>query len=168
MTQLFAQPYDVTANGFYFHSLEEYQKRSSALRNSHGQIVEEFEIQFIDGEDIDCQFAKAIGLNQSNFPDFFRLVDEWEDHEKIRYIIAVGECGYAFDLKDDNIDMLDVDLYEEETMRDLAVRFVDDGLFGEVPEAFQYYINYDAIARDLQVDYSEIRINGLNLIYRCG
>jgi antirestriction protein len=31
----------------------------------------------------------------------------------------------------------------------------------------QYYLDYDAIARDLGADYSEIRIAGKNLIYRC-
>ena len=51
-------------------------------------------------------------------------------------------------------------------MRELAEQFVDEGLFGEVPESFQFYIDYDAIARDLAVEYSEIRIAGERLIYR--
>jgi len=51
-------------------------------------------------------------------------------------------------------------------MRELAEQFVDDGLFGEVPEQFQFYIDYDAIARDLAVEYSEVEIAGERLIYR--
>lgn len=35
------------------------------------------------------------------------------------------------------------------------------------PQALQYYIDYDAITRDLGMDYSEIRIGGTNYIYRC-
>ena len=57
------------------------------------------------------------------------------------------------------------DLY---TLRELAEQFVDEGLFGEVPESFRFYIDYDAIARDLAVDYSETTIAGSRIIYRCG
>lgn len=164
---LYAQPYDITATGFYFRSAEEYNKQASELKNEYGEPVEEFEIQFIDGELIDAEFATAVGLNQANSCKYFELAEEWEDHEKIRFIIAVGECGYEFDLEKDDIDQFEVDIYEEDNMRDLAIRFVDDGLFGEVPEPFQSYINYDAIARDLAVEYSETTIAGERLIYVC-
>lgn len=51
-------------------------------------------------------------------------------------------------------------------MRDLAEQFVDEGLFGDIPERLQFYIDYDAIARDLSVDYSVAEVAGQNLIYR--
>ena len=166
-TILYAQPYDISAEGFYFRNGEEYDRQAAGLKNEYGQPVEEFEIQFIDGELIDCELAKAIGINQVNFRRFNELVDEWVDHEKTRFIIAVVECGYAFDIEADDIDQLDVDIYEEDCLKDLAVRFVEDGLYGEVPKAFVFYINYDAIGRDLSVDYSETTIAGERLIYRC-
>ena len=43
---------------------------------------------------------------------------------------------------------------------------VDEGLFGDVPPQFQFYIDYDAIARDLSFDYTETEIAGERLIYR--
>src|SRR5688572_17512141 len=94
---LYAQPYDIAAEGFYFRSAEEYDKNILELKNDYGQPVEEFEIQFIDGERLDADFASAFGLNQANFVRFLELADEWEDHEKIRFIIAKSECGYSFD-----------------------------------------------------------------------
>ena len=97
MTQLYAQPYDISATGFYFETVEEYKKNANALRNEYGDPVEEFEIQFIEGEFIDCDLAKAIGLNQANFARFFEIIDEWEEWEKQQVILAVGECGYQFD-----------------------------------------------------------------------
>ena len=166
MTQLFAQPYDISANGFYFETAEGYKKNANALRNEYGDPVEEFEIQFIDGEEIDCDLAKAIGLNQANSAQFFECVDDWDEWQKQQVIITVGECGYAFDANTAP-DNFDVEIYEINTMRELAEQFVDDGLFGEVPKPFQFYINYDAIARDLAVDYSEVEIAGKRLIYRC-
>ncbi|MDQ0421950.1 antirestriction protein [Peteryoungia aggregata LMG 23059] len=52
-------------------------------------------------------------------------------------------------------------------MKALAERFVDDGLFGEIPDHLAHYIDYDAIARDLSMDYTETEIAGERLIYRC-
>ncbi|MDJ0826423.1 MAG: antirestriction protein ArdA [Rhodobacter sp.] len=165
---LFAQPYDICATGFFFISAEEYDEKAKTLTNAHGDPVEEFEIQFIDGAQIDCEMAKAVGINQANFRRLLQMFEEWDDHEKIKLAIAVGECGYAFDLDGDDIDLLDVDIYEEESLRVLAIRFVEDGLFDDIPEHLQSYIDHDAIARDLGVDYTETVIAGARLVYRCG
>lgn len=168
MTLIFyAQPYNIDAEGFYFRSVDEYDKQASNLKTSHGEKVEEFELQFIDGELIDCEFAKAFEINQANFSKFFDLVNEWDVHEKIRFIVANGECGYGFNPEIDDINQLDVEIYDEDSVRDLAIRFVEEGLFGEIPKPLEFYIDYDAIARDLAVDYSETTIAGEYLIYRC-
>lgn len=162
---LHAQPYDISATGFYFKTAEEYDRKVKSLKNAYGDPVEEFEIQFIDGDDIDCELAGAIGLNQANFRDFLICAEGWEDWQKVNTIIATGELGYGFDAQVDP-DHHGIDIYYAESMRELAEQFVDEGLFGEVPESFQFYIDYDAIAHDLAVEYSEIRIAGERLIYR--
>ena len=166
MTTLYANPYDLSAMGFYFDNSEEYAENSQALRNSFGERPEEFEIDFIDGEGIDADLAKAWSLNQCNFTAFFNACDMWEEDEKVRYIIAVGECGYDFDVESDKPDEIDVDIYQLGSMRELAEQFVEEGLFGEIPNHLENYIDYDAIARDLAFDYSETYINGQSLIYR--
>ena len=162
---LHAQPYDISATGFYFTNAEDYDSKAKALKNAHGDPVEEFEIQFIDGERIDCDLAKAIGINQANFRDYLECAEAWEDWQKINVIIATGELGYDFDAQDDP-DHYGIDLYHADNMRELAEQFVDEGLFGEVPTQFQFYIDYDVIARDLAVDYTEIEVAGERLIYR--
>lgn len=167
MTTLFAQPYDISANGFYFETEEEYNERASKLLNSYGWPVEEFEIQFIDGESIDCELFRALGIHQGNFAAYLEAVEDWSEDDKIKVIIAVGEAGYKFDLGKDTPDQFDIDLYELDSMKDLAEQFVEEGLFGEIPASIQNYLDYDAIARDLGMDYSEIRIDGTNYIYRC-
>lgn len=164
---LHARPYDLLATGFYFSSMEEYDKKAKTLRNSYGDPVEEFEIQFIDGDYIDCDLAKAIDISQANLAQYLSCVDEWEDWEKTSVIIAVGECGYKFNEKT-QADDFDVQVYQASSMRDLAVEFVEEGLFGDIPDSLQNYIDYDAVARDLSVDYSETSIAGETLIYRCG
>lgn len=164
--QLYAQPYDLAATGFYFESVEEFATKANALRNDYGDPVEEFEIQFIDGEDIDCALASAIGINQANICQYFDAVDAWDEHEKRVVILAVGECGYQFETSTQPADF-EIDIYDLATMRDLAEQFVDEGLFGDIPEHLANYINLDAIARDLSVDYAEADIAGTHLIYRC-
>jgi Antirestriction protein (ArdA) len=163
-TTLFAQAYDLAARGFYFETAEEYDTEANTLRNDYGDPVEEFEIQFIDGEQIDGELAKAIGINQANFREYLSGVDDWQDWEKQRIIVAVGECGYNFDPNSDPSDY-NIDLYESESLRALAEQFVEEGLYGDIPETLQNYIDHDAIARDLAVEFSEITIAGERFAY---
>jgi antirestriction protein len=165
---LYAQPYDISAKGFYFHNREEFDTKVESLVNDFGSPVEEFEIQFIDGETIDYELANAIELSQCNFPQFFALADDLEEFEKINFIISVRECGYEVKTVLDDIDSLDITIYEEDSFADLARQFVDEGLYGEIPESLQFYIDYEAIGRDLAIEFGEARINGRSLIYRCG
>lgn len=164
---LFAQPYDVSATGFYFSDVATYAEKAAAARNDYGQPVEEFEIQFIDGEGLDARLFEALGVNQANLEAFFETAGEWRDDQKVRVIIAVGEAGYSFDLKTGDPDDSDVDLYECDSLRDLAEQFVDEGLYGDIPESLRYYIDYDAIARDLRADYAETEIDGVRYVYAC-
>jgi antirestriction protein len=163
---LHALPYDISAPGFYFENVEDYGVLAAKAVNAYGDPVEEFEIQFIDGDLLDATLAKAFGLNQCNIGHFFEAVDDWREDQKIRFIIAVGECGHSFDCASDDVDDLDVDIYEVGSMRELAEQFADEGLLGEIPEHLAAYIDYDAFARDLAVDYSEALIAGRNFIYR--
>tara|TARA_R110002167_G_scaffold30531_6_gene101054 strand:+ start:58 stop:564 length:507 start_codon:yes stop_codon:yes gene_type:complete len=168
MSTFHAQPYDITASGFYFESAEEYAECAAKARNDYGQPVEEFEIQFIDGEAIDAALAQALQVHQGNVAYFFEREAEWDEHQKRVAIIATSECSYALDLECCDPDSFDVDIYEMDTMRELAEEFVDEGLFGEIPEHLANYIDYDAIARDLAMDYGQTCIAGTRLIYRCG
>lgn len=164
---LYAQPYNINAEGFYFRSAEEYAKLAASLTDRYGNAVEEFEIQMIEAEDIDCELAKAWDLSQCNFAAYLDAADKWSDDDKLTVIIAVGECGYDLDPKSIDPNDFDVQVFELHSMRDLAIEFVEDGVLGDIPKALQYYIDYDAFARDLAVDYSETVIAGKRLIYRC-
>ena len=164
MTQLHAQPYDLSATGFYFESAEEFDAKANTNRSAYGQRVEEYEIQFIDGDAIDCDLAKAVGLNQANFGAYLEAADRWNIDGKRKVIVAVGECGYEFDASTRPIGF-DVDIYELTSLRELAEQFVEDGLYDDIPERLQSYIDYDAIARDLSCEFSLIEIAGERLIY---
>ncbi len=167
MTTLYAQPYDISATGFYFDSTESYAQKAAKNLNPYGGLVEEYELQFIDGESVDAALFSALSVDQFSFPAYLEACDTWGDHQKQKVIIAVGECGYSFNLGADDPDDLDLDIYQVESLRELAEQFVDEGLFGEIPASIQNYLDYDAIARDLGMDYTEILIAGERLVYRC-
>jgi len=119
----YAQPYDISAKGFYFRDFEEYTKQGTVAKNQFGDIVEEFEIQFIDGDQIDCELAKAWALNQTNIARFVAVADEWDEEEKIRFILAVGECGYSLDHDTVSPSDFEVDIYRVDSMRDCSATF---------------------------------------------
>jgi antirestriction protein len=167
MTQLYAQPYDLDATGFYFDSLNSYSQQAERLRNRFGQPVEEFEIQFIDGEDSDLALFDALSIDQCTIGPYFNAIEAWDEDQKTRVTIAVGECGYDFDLDKDSPDDIDMDLYEMDSLKDLAEEFVENGMLGTIPDNLRSYLDMDAIARDLGFDYTETTIAGRRLIYRC-
>lgn len=167
MTVIFyAQPYDIDATGFYFSDAETYKETIGKITNRYGDPVEEFELQFIDGDAIDAELFKALGISQATILAFMEKLEEWEDWNKTDIVIAVGECGYSFDLESDNPDDLDIDLYTGMDLNDLAHQFVEEGLFGGIPERLANYLDYDAIARDLGHDYAETTITGETCVYR--
>lgn len=168
MTTFFAQPYDISATGFYFEDIESYEAKIGSIHNDHGDPVEEFEIQIIDGDLIDIECCNAIGINQANIIEMMEKLEEWDDNQKINVIIAVGECGYSFDAATGDPDDFDIDIYDVSSLRALAEQFVDEGIFGDIPERLQYYLDYDAIACDLGMEYVETTIAGQSMIYRCG
>ena len=167
MIKLYAQPFDCTATGFFFSSGADYREKAANNRKSCGQLVEEYEIQFIDGEAIDAALADALGLSQANHERFFEIVEDWSSDQKLRFILAVGEAFHAFDIYSDDPDDLDIDIYFLSSLRELAEEFVDEGLFGDIPDRIALYLDYDAIARDLSADYTETQVAGVPLIYRC-
>ncbi|MCK5492205.1 MAG: antirestriction protein ArdA, partial [Candidatus Omnitrophica bacterium] len=107
-----------------------------------------------------------LDIHQGNSDAFLTACEEWDENQKIKVIIAVGEAGYSFDPRKDDPDDFDIELYELDNLKNLAEQFIEEGLFGEIPENIKFYLDLDAIARDLGMDYSEIRLNGTNYIYR--
>lgn len=155
------------AKGFYFESAEEYGEKARTLRNAWGNPVEELEIEFIEGEAIDAQLFAVLRLQPAQIEAFFTAVETWDENTKTRVIIAVGEVGYPFNIDIDDPEGFDVDLYNLDTYADLAQHFLDEGLFGPIPENLQNYIDCEAIGRDLRVDYGSIEVAGTHYFYRC-
>ena len=50
MSTFYAQPYDINAKGFFFDCIDSYRRQSAGHVNRYGMPVEEYELQFIDGD----------------------------------------------------------------------------------------------------------------------
>lgn len=138
---LYAQPYDHTANGFYFSSYEEYLELAAKSR------VEEFEIQLIEGDN--AALFYAAGINQSNLEIWFdELAHIAQDSDKglaLRYLLA--HLGKSLEEALEQAD--DVNIYRGK-LSDYAREIAEDahGLSGFA----LMYFDADAYARDMEIN----------------
>lgn len=131
------------------------------LRKKHG--VTPFEDVELFNADWEGDEFDVIG-ECTPFEDIFEInekIDDLDDNELKRVSYMVSQCGY--DLDDAIANFEDCELYENMTLKDLAENFVDEGLYGEINESIKYHIDYDSIAYELGMDYSEYDGD----IYRC-
>ena len=157
MSTFFAQPYSLDAVGFYFDTLEAYTEKSENLLDAFGYPVEEFEIQFIDGDD--CELFSACGINQCNLHTWFEDVADLRDQEKTALFYLCSILGYNLENALDKLE--DVNL-SEGNLKDVAETLFDELYLSDVPESVRAYIDYEKYARDCELggDLCEFDFNG--------
>ena len=158
MTNIYhATPYDISATGFYFSTYDEYAEKASSHRNEHDDPVEEYEIQFIDGDN--SRLFKAVGVNQANLKTWFDKFEDLDGDDVIKAIYLAEDLGYRLE---DALDRLeDVHLFEG-TAIEYAESYIEDtGLLNEMPENLRFYFDTDAFARDLLLggDIAELEVD---------
>lgn len=142
----FAQPYNIDATGFYFSNLEEYEARAAGHLDRYGMPVEEYEIQFIDGEN--WRLFKALGITQATLATWFELFAELDpDEDDYQKAVYLADNGYATAEIPDRFDDLTI---WHGSAEDYARELVEDCY--ELPEALRYYVDYAAVARDMRLN----------------
>lgn len=137
---LYATPYNISQSGFYFSSIDEYDN----LFEKHP--CEEFEIQFIDGDN--PKLFSAAKIDQGNLTIWFDvLADISDDDDKSIQIQHLLDTGYILDetiLRYDEVCLFHgsasgyaYDLYNE---------------CYDIPEHLTHYIDYDKIANDMLIN----------------
>ena len=163
MTNVYhATPYDISAMGFYFSTYDDFVEQAATHKNAHGSPVEEYEIQFIDGDN--AALFKAIGVNQVNLENWFNDFEDMdiEDAVKAIYLIDYNGC-----VSDDILSQIeDVYLFEGSALEYTEQYIEDTGMLDEMPENLRYYFDTEAFARDLVIsgDTTEVEIDGTNYI----
>ena len=162
MTTLHATPYNLDAAGFYFESLEDYQTKSEKHLDRFGSLVEEFEIQFIDGDD--AELFVACGINQVNLDTWFNGIEFLQDYEKVSLYYLVGMAGYSLEQA---LERLDEPSISEAVLLDAATELFDECWLPSVPDNIKYYIDYDKFSTDCKAggDMCEFEYNSTT--YTC-
>jgi hypothetical protein len=157
MTILYAQPYNIDACGFNFASVHIFNAKVAKCFDAYGSAVEEFELQYLDGED--SQLFEACRIHQANLSTWFDDIESLDRQEKAQLFYLVDQGGY--DLSDALERYDDVALFDGRLI-DAATQLFDDCYLSEVPEAVRNYIDYDAFANDCRLggDMCEFRFDG--------
>lgn len=162
MTRLHATPYNRDAVGFYFETATEYETKATIHVDRFGNLVEEFEIQFIDGDD--AELFEACGINQANLNLWFEEIEFLQDFEKASLFYLVGIAGYNLDQALEKIN--EPTIYQGELL-EAATELFDECYLHTLPDCLKYYIDYEKFARDCELggDMCEFEYGGTT--YTC-
>ncbi|MES9994012.1 MAG: antirestriction protein ArdA [Candidatus Thiodiazotropha sp.] len=149
MTEFHAQPYSLDHIGFYFDSIETFQAGMEKL-NKRG--CEEVEIQFIDGEDHLVDLAKAAAIHQGNVDFWYEQLEDLDETQAVQLTFLL-DLGYSLE---DALDRYEDVYLHEGTAEDYAYELINDTT--EVPESLRFYIDYEAIARDMKANGEIVEI----------
>ena len=147
--QFYAQPYSPDCEGFYFSTLAEFEDKQA---KSH---CEEYDVQFIDGTEAECDLFKAIAswISPFNAVEFLENggTGSESDDAAVYYAIQYGgedDLDAAIKWAEDEGRPAQCDLrdYARELVDDLGIKSFN------CPEA---YIDYESLGRDLMMDWDE-------------
>jgi len=157
MTILYAQPYNIDACGFNFASVHIFNAKVAKCFDAYGSAVEEFELQYLDGDD--GQLFEACRIHQGDLATWFDDIETLDRQEKAALFYLVDQVGYR--LNEALEKLADVRI-SECSLIDAATQLFDDCYLSEVPEAVRNYIDYDAFANDCSIggDMCEFRFDG--------
>ena len=164
MAQLYANPYGYDCKGFYFDSLEDYEKKYKANLHSAGvSPCEEYSIEFIDGSGVESSLWQMVGpLGQGQMDVWFNELEDLDEDEAASVGFLVGDLN--MDIEDALRDRYDP-ILRTGNVEDAVAEFVDEIGGPENLSNPDYYFDYEAFGRDLQFDFDaqdEIAYKGMS------
>jgi hypothetical protein len=141
-TTLYANPYDISYSGFYFGSIDEFNKQLSQAS------YEEVEIDYIEGDN--PGLFQATKIHQGNVNLWFEELDQYSDdgHE-------ASAIGYLLEMMhlDEAIKRRDEVVLHRGSLSDYALELVEDVYsLDQLPDLIRNHIDYDSIGRDLELN----------------
>ena len=149
MLKLYANPYDITARGWYFSTEEDFEKKFKQRLP-----VEEYEIDFIDGSDEALTLFKLLQVNQANLGEFFDRLDDFEaldEAEQAALYYITEENRFTKDL-DEALKLVEDEVrVMEGTALDYAYEYIDSA--GAIPAKLaDQYFDFEKFGRDAKYD----------------
>lgn len=145
--RIFANPYDITAHGFYFSNMADFESLYSSQLP-----VEEYEIEFIDGSDAELALFSAMKVSQANLEGYFELLDDLGDDDHTQAAVCyILENHLTDDPTDAVREASDLSLFEG-SVEDYAWNYLEDCVFTKsTPSIFRNYFDVPSFARDLEL-----------------
>jgi len=151
--QLYANPYDTSVTGFYFDDFAEFEKKYAAQYRK--TRTEEYEIDFINGDDLEQALFDAMGVSQANLEEYFELVDQlsgMSDAETAAVIFLMEDRSMSASEAIERAE--DVMLFEG-SLEDAAADYLES--IGEVDaNTAAMYFDYDSFGRDLAISGDDV------------
>tara|TARA_R110002020_G_scaffold57022_1_gene157197 strand:- start:830 stop:1303 length:474 start_codon:yes stop_codon:yes gene_type:complete len=143
-----AVPYDMSVPFFYFHSIEEYEEKYKI--NFDKYHCEEYEFQFIDGNEIFTSLWNAIGsYNPLKIFEVYNDIENEHDALCIEYLM--DNCRMSLE---DALEQYGDVVVHYGTMKELADR---EFPWHDIDESYHRFIDLDILARDLEHSYCEFK-----------
>lgn len=151
---LHAQPYSLNERGFYFKSFEEYEaKYAENVSKETGLPVEEYEIQLIDGYADDEFTFQSMQVNQCNIEEFFEAAEKVsglveDEKTAVQYLMQHLQKSFEEALE----ECEDISIYRG-TLTEVGMELAEaSSLLDGVPDEVSRYFNYEAYARDIELN----------------
>lgn len=156
-TTLYANPYDTSYTGFYFDSTEQFNQKLSQAS------FEEVEIDYIDGDN--PLLFQAANIHQCDIDTWFDELDQYSDDDQealaICYLIEIMHL-------DEAIKRWDEVILHRGSLADYAFELVSDVYaFDQLPDLIRNHIDYDSIARDLELNSEVTEIHHNLWVVNC-
>jgi hypothetical protein len=155
--KFYANPYNPEAEGFYFETFEELADLSADWEDPLGCPVEEYTIEFIDGDSGDAELFQALKVDENNIEEFIEFIDEAHNDEKAAMFFLADNLGLSLKEASEMLD--EVMLYPGDAKEAGEELFFETF---EVPEGLKNYIDIDAFVNDMKCggDFVEFRFAG--------
>lgn len=138
--------------------IEDYEDTLEELK----EIQEEYDLGddlepfLADWEDDDLNVASE-SADLEKLKQIYEAYDNLNDYERGCLAFLMDYQGYHFEDAMDKLE--DVQCYEAKSWEDLAIQFIEKGLYGEevskLWESNSMYLDTEYMGRELQFDYTE-------------
>ena len=161
-TELYAQPYNRDAKGFNFKDMAQYQVQANNRLDGYGNLVEEFEIQFIDGDD--SELFKACQIDQTNLDTWYDEIESLDEFDKLNLYYLTTVAGYTLS---DALLKIEEPSIQYQPLIDAATELFDECYTNEIPVNIRFYIDYNKFARDCELNGDLVEFEYQNRTYTC-
>lgn len=163
--KFYANPYNIGATGFYFESNDEFLEKAAALRDDCGNVVEEFDIEVIDGTSEECELVNAIGVDQCNIKEVVEYIETSNEAEwPALFFLMDNNIVKSFEDAKDKIDDVCI---TESSLLDAATELFDECYCYSIQDNIKRYIDYGAFARDCEIGGDMIEFEFGGKTYTC-